>query len=118
MNKDYISTEQFASLLTEIHQKLGMGEVAECDDMLRQILSDARSQESYIDRTYMGNLKEKKRSSKIEDINRMLAEMSLEQIDNIHKYTSDEYDEPNHEAEALDAIIQLSRKKKAEKQDR
>ena len=52
MNKDYISTEQFASLLTEIHQKLEMGKVAECDDMLRQILSDTQSQESYIDRTY------------------------------------------------------------------
>ena len=117
MKKEYISTEQFTSLLTEIHQKLELGEVAECDDMLRQILSDTQSQESYIDRTYFGNLKEKKRSSKIEDINRMLAEMSLEQIANVHKYTSDEYDEPNHEAETLEAIIQLSRKNKPEKQD-
>ena len=117
MNKDYISTEQFASLLTEIHQKLEMGKVAECDDMLRQILSDTQSQESYIDRTYIGNLKEKKRISKMADINRMLTEMSLEQIDNVHKYASDEYDEPNHEAEALEAIMELSRKNKPEKQD-
>ena len=51
------------------------------------------------------------------DINRMLTEMSLEQIDNVHKYASDEYDEPNHEAEALEAIMELSRKNKPEKQD-
>ena len=118
MKKDYISTEQFTLLLTEIHQKLEMGEVAECHEILRQILSDTQSWDSYIDRTYIKNLKEKKRISKIEDINRMMVEMSLEQINNVHKYTSDEYDEPNHEAEALEAIIELSRKNKLEKRDR
>lgn len=112
MEREYIQTDQFTSLLKDIIQKLSEGEVSECEDMLRQILDDTGSQSSYIDRTYIGNLKEKKRSTKIEDINRMLQGMSLEQIENVRKYTSDEYDEPNHEAEALEAIIQLSRKGK------
>ena len=112
MKREYIQTDQFTSLLKDIIQKLSEGEVSECEDMLRQILVDTGSQSSYIDRTYIGNLKEKKRSTKIEDINRMLQGMSLEQIENVRKYTSDEYDEPNHEAEALEAIIQLSRKGK------
>ena len=112
MEREYIQTDQFTSLLKDIIQKLSDGEVSECEDMLRQILDDTGSQSSYIDRTYIGNLKEKKRSTKIEDINRMLQGMSLEQIENVRKYTSDEYDEPNHEAEALEAIIQLSRKGK------
>ena len=112
MEREYIQTDQFTSLLKDIIHKLSEGEVSECEDMLRQILDDTGSQSSYIDRTYIGNLKEKKRSTKIEDINRMLQGMSLEQIENVRKYTSDEYDEPNHEAEALEAIIQLSRKGK------
>ena len=112
MEREYIQTDQFASLLKDIIQKLSEGEVSECEDMLRQILDDTGSQSSYIDRTYIGNLKEKKRSTKIEDINRMLQGMSLEQIENVRKYTSDEYDEPNHEAEALEAVIQLSRRGK------
>ena len=112
MEREYIQTDQFTSLLKDIIHKLSEGEVSECEDMLRQILDDTGSQSSYIDRTYIGNLKEKKRNTKIEDINRMLQGMSLEQIENVRKYTSDEYDEPNHEAEALEAIIQLSRKGK------
>ena len=118
MEREYIQAEQFTSLISDIYQKLSQGEITECRDMLDQMLTDAKEQESYIDRTYIGNLKEKKRSTKIADINRMLAEMSLEQIDNVHKYTADEYDEPNHEAEALEAIINLSRKGKKEKQEK
>ena len=112
MKNDYIRTEQFVSLLADIRQQIGEGKIAECDEMLRHMLDDAKVQERYIDRTYLENLKERKRRSKIEDIDRILAEMSLEQVSNVHKYTSDEYDEPNHEAEALDAIIRLSRRGK------
>ena len=114
--QDYIKPEQFSTLLTDIHQKLDHGEVTECKKMLGQMLEDAKEQETYIDRTYIGNLKRKKRCSRIEDINRMLETMSLEQIDNVHKYTSDEYIEPNHEAEALEVIMSLSRKSRIEKQ--
>ena len=114
--KKYLQPEQFATLLSDIHNKLQHGEITECEDMLGRMLEDVKTEESYIDRTYIGNLKEKKRCSRIEDINRMLAKMSFEQIENVHKYTSDEYDEPNHEAEALEAIINLSRKERLGKE--
>ena len=64
---------------------------------------------------YIEKLKEKKRLSRIADIDRMLEEMSLKQIENVYKYAQDEYDEPNHEAEALKAIMQLSRREKGER---
>ena len=51
--------------------------------------------EKKIDKEYMGNLKEKRRISQIADID-----------------STDEYIEPNHEAEALEAIMQISRKYK------
>ena len=114
--KDYIKAEQFSALLADIHRKLDQGEITECKEMLGQMLEDTKGQEAYIDRTYIGNLKRKKRCSRIEDINRMLEKMSFEQIDNVHKYTSDEYVEPNHEAEALEVIMSLSRKGRTEKQ--
>ncbi len=106
----YIQTEQFESLLKDIIQKLLDGEISECEGMLRKILEETVSTGKCIDRTYIGCLNERKRSTRIADINRMLGEMSLLQIENVRKYTSDEYDEPNHEAEALEAIIKLSRK--------
>ena len=46
----------------------------------------------------------------ITDIVDMLEKMSDEQVANVLEYTSDEYQEPNHEAVALNAVIQLSRK--------
>lgn len=109
--KEYIQPEQFETLISDISQKLDHGAVAECRDMLEQMLSDVKKQDRYIDRTYIGNINRKKRSSRIDEINRMLEKMSLAQIDNVHKYTTDEYDEPNHEAEALEAIMNLSRRK-------
>ena len=111
MKKEYISAEQFTSVLTDIHQKIEMGEISECNMMLKRILDEARSNKSRIDRDYIDNIREKRRNSRIEDIRRMLEEMTLEQIENVHKYTSDERDEPNHEAEALNAVIDLSRRK-------
>lgn len=50
------------------------------------------------------------RSKKISDIQEMLGIMSEEQLENVFVYTEDELKEPNHEAVALNAIIQLSRK--------
>lgn len=52
------------------------------------------------------------RETKIADIGDMLQDMSDEQIDNVHVYTVDEYQEPNHETIALQAVIDLSRKYK------
>ena len=51
--------------------------------------------EKKIDKEYMGNLKEKRRISQIADIDRMLAEMSHGQVENVHKYVTDEYIEPD-----------------------
>ena len=50
------------------------------------------------------------RNDKITDIQSMLGRMSDEQVENVHTYTTDEYIEPNHEAVALEAVIQISRK--------
>ena len=57
------------------------------------------------------------RKDKITDIHEMLDEMSDEQVENVHVYTADEYREPNHEAVALEANSQLSRKDKKEDQE-
>lgn len=36
-----------------------------------------------------------------------VTQMTDEQLGNVHEYTSDEFEEPNHEAEALNAVIRL-----------
>jgi hypothetical protein len=43
--------------------------------------------------------------------------MNEEQLHNMHTYAVDEYREPNHEAEALEAVIQLSRKYRKKKEE-
>ena len=58
----------------------------------------------------MGVLTKQERKAKIGDIVEKVTQMSDEQLGNVHEYTSDELNEPNHEAVALNAVIQLSRK--------
>ena len=58
----------------------------------------------------------KERNEKIGEIACLMADMNDEQIRNMHTYAVDEYQEPNHEAEALDAIVRLSRKMRAQEQ--
>ena len=58
----------------------------------------------------MGVLTKQERKAKIGDIVETVTQMSDEQLGNVHEYTSDEFNEPNHEAVALNAVIQLSRK--------
>ena len=58
----------------------------------------------------MGVLTKQERKAKIGDIVEKVTQMSDEQLGNVHEYTSDEFNEPNHEAVALNADIQLSRK--------
>ena len=66
----------------------------------------------------MSTLTKQERSKKIGDIVEKVTQMSDEQLGNVHEYTSDEFIEPNHEAEALNAVIQLSRKYgKSKRQD-
>ena len=115
--EEYITDEQFQTLLEDIQHKLENGKQQECHDMLEQILLDAQENKKYIDRTYIGDLKNKKRLSRIREINRMLEDMTNEQVENIHSYTVDEYDEPNHAAEALEAIVKMSRKINGKEKD-
>lgn len=117
MMNEYIQAEQFTLLLTDIQQKIEQGKINECSKMLIEMLADAKTQDSYIDRTYIGSLNERKHSTKIREIDRMLAKMSLVQVENVRKYAADEFDEPNHEAEALEAIINLSRRKNMKKEE-
>ena len=107
MMREYISTEELSEVIADLREKIAAGKMEECDGLLERLLEDGK-----IDKAYIDSLKEKKRSTRISDINRMLSEMSLRQLDNVRKYVSDEYDEPDHEAEALNAIIELSRKGK------
>lgn len=58
----------------------------------------------------MGVLTNQERKAKIGDIVEKVTQMSDEQLGNVHEYTSDVFKEPNHEAVALNAVIQLSRK--------
>ena len=58
----------------------------------------------------MGVLTKQERKAKIGDIVEKVTQMSDEQLGNVHEYTSDEFNEPNHEAVTLNAVIQLSRK--------
>ena len=58
----------------------------------------------------MGVLTKQERKAKIGDIVEKVTQMSDEQLGIVHEYTSDEFNEPNHEAVALNAVIQLSRK--------
>lgn len=108
--EEYITDKDLFTLLEDIDDKLQNNKVQECQSMLEQIMRDSRQQSKYIDRTYIGTVKARKKINRIAEINEMLIKMSNEQVDNVHHYTVDEYDEPNHEAEALNAIVSLSRK--------
>lgn len=50
------------------------------------------------------------RKSKIGDIVEKVTQMSDEQLGNVYDYTKNEFNEPNHEAVALEAVIALSKK--------
>ena len=107
--EEYITEVQFQTLIEEILEKLKNCQITECKQLLEQIMKDAEENEKYIDHTYIGKVKSKKRLTKILEITSMLEQMTSEQIDNVHCYTVNEFDEPNHEAEALEAIVRLSK---------
>ena len=58
----------------------------------------------------MAVLTKQERTAKIGDIVEKVTRMTDEQLGNVHEYTTDEFAEPNHAVEALNAVIQLSRK--------
>lgn len=107
--EEYITDTEFQTLMEEMLEKLKEHKVSECKQFLEQLIKDAEENEKYIDRTYIGQVKSKKRLTKISEITSMLEQMTNEQIDNVHCYTVNEFDEPNHEAEALEAIVRLSK---------
>ena len=57
------------------------------------------------------------RNTRIGEIASMVCQMNDEQLKNVHEYTEDELKEPNHEAVALDAVIQISKKYGKKKTD-
>ncbi len=113
MIRDYISEEELTVLLQDIQQKISKGEYEACSDMVGEIITERSANRKSFDKTYITNLKLRKRDSKMAAINEKLEQMTLEQIDNVYKYVMDEFDEPNHEAEALEAVIALSHRKQS-----
>lgn len=107
--EEYITEAEFQTLMEEILEKLKNQQITECKQLLEQVMKDAEENEKYIDHTYIGQVKSKKRLTKIAEITSMMEQMTSEQIDNVHCYTVNEFDEPNHEAEALEAIVRLSK---------
>lgn len=107
--EEYITEVEFQTLMEEILEKLKNHQITECTQLLEQVMKDAEENEKYIDHTYIGQVKSKKRLTKISEITTILEKMTSEQIDNVHCYTVNEFDEPNHEAEALEAIVRLSK---------
>lgn len=107
--EEYITEAEFQTLMEEILEMLKNQEITECKQLLEQVMKDAEENEKYIDHTYIGQVKSKKRLTKIAEITTMMEQMTNEQIDNVHCYTVNEFDEPNHEAEALEAIVRLSK---------
>ncbi len=112
VGKDGITNEELKNLLEDLMQKIESGEIEQAKSELRQVLTDLDTVSYYIDRTYLSRIREEQRLTKTAQIISMLKDMDSEQINNVHVYVSNEHDEPNHEAVALDAIIRLSREQK------
>lgn len=113
--EEYITDAEFQTVLEDIIYKLDNGDLEVVFSMLQTMIEDADKEEHFIDRTYIGAVKAKKKKSRIEEITAMLEKMSDKQVENVHRYAVDEMDEPDHEAEAIDAIMRLSRKNDEEK---
>lgn len=109
LDKEYITDNELRVLVEDLMCKIESGDIAQVKNDLKQVLSDSKSEDRYIDRTYISKVKDQRRLTKIAEIKTMLNDMDNEQIDNVHVYVVNEHDEPNHEAIALDAIIKLSR---------
>lgn len=114
MPKEYITEQELQNLMEDLVYKLENEDTGQITAYLNQLITDSRTKERYIDRTYLTRLKNKKRETKIAEITSLLRDMDNDQIENVRVYAVDEYDEPNHEAAALDAIIKLSKGQKKE----
>lgn len=110
--REYITGRELQHLVEDLMLKIEKGNIEQVQGDLNQVLEDTRSQERYIDRTYIAKVKDQRRLTKIAEITKMLKDMDSDQIDNVYVYVVNEHDEPNHEAVALDAIIKLSREQR------
>ena len=108
--EEYITDGEFQTVLEDIMYKIENGDLESITAMLKTMIDDAEKEVHYIDRTYLGKVREKKKKSRIEERVNLLDRMSNEQVETVHKYTVDEFDEPNHETVALEAIMKLSRR--------
>ena len=109
MSGEYISNQEFQTFLEDLIIRIEDDEDSQIEPYLRQLLEECRSGEQYIDRTYISRRKDQRRKTLITEITTLLQSMDDVQLENIRVYTVDEHAEPNHEAAALNAIIQLSR---------
>lgn len=113
MSAQYISETELMNLMEDLSLKLQDGRTEQVKQELEKLIDDCRTEKKYIDRTYLMEVKNQKRKTKIAAIAAMLDSMSNEQVDNVHEYVVDEYAEPDHEAVALELIKQLSKKSQA-----
>ena len=107
----YITENELKTVLLDIRYKLEHDDEAACRQMLDQMVADAEKGEAYIDRTYIGTVQNRKREFHISQITLLLENMNAKQVENVYDYAMDEYAEPNHEAQALEAIMDISRRK-------
>ena len=112
LGKEYITDSELRILVKDLMCKIENGDIDQVKSDLNQVLSNSKSENKYIDRTYISKVKDQRRLTKIAEITAMLQDMNNEQIDNVHVYVVNEYNEPNHEAVALDAIIKLSKEQR------
>ena len=112
LGKEYITDNELRILVEDLMNKIENGDIDQVKSDLTQVISDSQVEDRYIDRTYISKVKDQRRLTKIAEITAMLNDMSNEQVDNVHVYVVNEYDEPNHEAVALDAIIKLSKEQR------
>lgn len=111
MSEAYLSGTEFRNLMEDLSVKLAEGKADQVRREIAQLIADAKENKSYIDQTYIAEVKKQKRRTKISEIIAMLESMNNEQVDNVHIYVEDEYAEPGHEAAALDLIMKLSKEK-------
>ena len=112
LGKEYITDNELRTLGEDLMNKIENGDIDQVKSDLTKVLADSQTEDRYIDRTYISKVKDQRRLTKIAEITAMLNDMNNEQVDNVHVYVVNEYDEPNHEAIALDAIIKLSKEQR------
>ena len=66
----------------------------------------------------MNRKEQAERNAAIVEITELLFDMNGQQLQNMKTYAVDEAMEPNHEAVALDAVVQLSRKYKKQQEQK